>query len=329
MNALNFLYLLMKAVPPPSGGVNPPLDTPEKKLAKVLIPIFKQQAAETKARVSTGEKKNAVTADDKKWDKAVIAAVRPIWYEQFKQGGDDGLGEIRKAPKKKAKPANLPGKIVLPEWVTDPAVIDAIERELFVFAHQINSTSADILRRHLVEGMEAGESIHTLANRIAEIEESWEDGKRAEMIARTETARAYSVGKVEAWGATGVVTRKIWHAAGDACPFCLAMNGKQVGVAESFFKEGDSMKVKWRGQSLSMNFGYSDVIGPPLHPNCRCVLIAELSEKAFVAKGGEGSGNFGHEGRPGEVGGSGEGGGAGGTSGKEITGSAIREKFLS
>ena len=34
-------------------------------------------------------------------------------------------------------------------------------------------------------------------------------------------------------------------------------------------------------------------------------------------KGGEGSGNFGHEGRPGEVGGSGEGGGGGGLTGRE------------
>jgi hypothetical protein len=86
-----------------------------------------------------------------------------------------------------------------------------------------------------------------------------------------------------------------------------------IELDENFLDKGDEQDVPWRGETIVLGQDYSAVGGPPLHPNCRCVLVAELDEeKMFVQKGGPGSGNFGHEGRPGEVGGSGPGGGEGG-----------------
>ncbi|MFA5377936.1 MAG: phage minor head protein [Dehalococcoidia bacterium] len=164
---------------------------------------------------------------------------------------------------KAAKPS-----IVIPDWIEDPDVLDALEREMFRFAEGIDQTTADALRDELMDGMENGETISQLANRISDISDEWVEGWRSEMITRTETARAFTEGHIEAWKSTGVVRRKVWVAAGDACPFCREMDGTVVDLEDSFFDQGDEQTVDWKDQEISMSQDYSDVNGPPLHPNC-------------------------------------------------------------
>jgi len=170
--------------------------------------------------------------------------------------------------------------IVIPDWIEDPDVLDALEREMFRFAQGIDQTTADALRDELMDGMENGETISQLANRISDISDEWVEGWRSEMIARTETARAFTEGHIEAWKSTGVVSRVVWHAAGDACPFCLAMDGTVVELGENFVDQGDVAEATWRGQEIEMAEDYSDVKGPPLHPNC--VVYEDTPITAFV-----------------------------------------------
>jgi len=49
------------------------------------------------------------------------------------------------------------------------------------------------------------------------------------------------------------------------------------------------MEGEWRGQDVSVVNDYSDMGGPPVHPNCRCVLVGRLSEKGVMVleKGGK------------------------------------------
>ncbi len=196
----------------------------------------------------------------------------------------EGSESVAKQKSLKAAPS-----IVIPEWIEDPDVLDALEKEMFRFAQGINQTTADTLREELMDGMENGETISQLANRISDISDEWVEGWRSEMIARTETARAFTTGHIEAWRSTGVVSRKVWVAAGDACVFCREMDGTVVDLDENFFDQGDEQTADWRGQEIAMGHDYSDVNGPPLHPNCRCVLVAELDEKkAFAQKGKDG-----------------------------------------
>ena len=45
--------------------------------------------------------------------------------------------------------------------------------------------------------------------------------------------------------------------------------------------EADRQTVPWEGArdgSISLNHRYSDVVAPPLHPNCRCTLTAVLAD---------------------------------------------------
>ena len=79
---------------------------------------------------------------------------------------------------------------------------------------------------------------------------------RANTIARTETMRAASEGRMQAWGqglTDGFISplwEKEWITEADGCDICLGLNRKRVKVKESF------------------SFGE-----PPAHPNCRCDVI--------------------------------------------------------
>lgn len=79
---------------------------------------------------------------------------------------------------------------------------------------------------------------------------------RANTIARTETMRAASEGRQQSWnqgmtqGFIDSLWQKEWIAEGDACDICQAIDGKRIGVKDSF-----------------------PVGEPPAHPNCRCDVL--------------------------------------------------------
>ncbi len=97
---------------------------------------------------------------------------------------------------------------------------------------------------------------------------------RANTIARTETMRAASEGRMQAWnqgiteGFIGPNWQKEWVAEASACQICLPLNGKKVAVKGSF-----------------------SVGEPPAHPNCRCDVIL-VPPKVQPAGGGLGSTAF-------------------------------------
>lgn len=103
---------------------------------------------------------------------------------------------------------------------------------------------------------------------------------RLETIARSETMRAFnrvSLQMFEAWGVKHVE----WHTAHDelVCDWCKAMDGRVVGVGEAFWKMGETMFVQDSGDKdrvLSMMFTYENILSPPLHPRCRCILLPVL-----------------------------------------------------
>ena len=116
-----------------------------------------------------------------------------------------------------------------------------------------------------------------IERRVVGVNEAWRDSKRSMMIARTETSRAYTQGQIAAWEQTGVVTEKVWSAASDSCPFCASMNGKVVGLKEDYLHNGDVLSVSAGGdRTASLRMGYGNVNGPPLHPNCRCSIVAHI-----------------------------------------------------
>lgn len=105
---------------------------------------------------------------------------------------------------------------------------------------------------------------------------------RKEMIARTETIRASNQGQIAQYKEWGVV-QKEWFASPDACEFCLDMHGKIIGVSEPYFRQGDSMElVDEDDNPIVLSLDYEDVDGPPLHPNCRCVVLPVIVDMGEV-----------------------------------------------
>lgn len=148
--------------------------------------------------------------------------------------------------------------------------------------------------------------------------------KRATLIARNETARAYGRSQFEAdkqfLNGTGKMAQayKVWYSSRPAneqdkiCPFCKALidqtNANPIPFNEPFLKYGDSIEVIENGKVKIFTANYEDIEGSTLHPNCLCRyrLVFKNSDGEFIKtlNGGKGSGNFGHAGRPGEIGGS-------------------------
>jgi hypothetical protein len=172
--------------------------------------------------------------------------------------------------------------VALTDFIDRPNVQDAIRNHTFDFARKVNETSAKRLSLTMATGMDAGESIPELTKRVQTVFGAIDPktGKpidperaiwwRSERIARTESARAISAGQELQWQETGVVSAKQWDAMGDACPFCLEMDGKITELGTAFWKTGETMTVQFNDRPINLSFNYLPVMGPPLHPACRC-----------------------------------------------------------
>ena len=110
----------------------------------------------------------------------------------------------------------------------------------------ITDGTREHLRSLVAQAEDEGWSNDTLADKI---EDSYAfSASRAEVIARTETARADVQGNLIGWKASGVVASKEWIVGDGCCDECQALDGTVVGIDESFPEDGGD--------------------GPPLHPQC-------------------------------------------------------------
>ena len=140
----------------------------------------------------------------------------------------------------------------------------------------VSDTVDSAIREELATGIEAGESIPQLTSRLKTSIDGM-SGVGAERIARTETARAFMASREKSWQESGNVWGKRWQLAPDACQFCVAA-ASEFGVQKlgvPFFEKGTVLTGSL-GESMTLD--YSDVDGPPLHPNDRCSLVMVMEE---------------------------------------------------
>jgi hypothetical protein len=162
-------------------------------------------------------------------------------------------------------------------FAANPLAVNAARNSAARMAQSLWGGVADRVANVVADGIAEGLPIRNIASGIGEY---GFDRSRAEMIARTESAYAYTEGQVEAWKQTGVVIGKKWVLSPDACEFCEAAadeyTDNPIGLDESFYGLGDSLEG---ALGSIMGFSYRSVDGPPLHPNCRCAMIAEIDPK--------------------------------------------------
>lgn len=120
---------------------------------------------------------------------------------------------------------------------------------------QITESTREFLRSDVTDAMAGGWSNDELSDKLEE-NYAFSD-ERADMIARTETARADVQGNIEGFKASGVVESKQWLTAPDCCDECQEIDGETVALDDNF-STGDD--------------------GPPLHPNCRCAVLPVVTD---------------------------------------------------
>lgn len=132
---------------------------------------------------------------------------------------------------------------------------DKIRVNVDKFAKSLFDTDKDYLTNILFEGLKDGKSVPEIRSIITEQFPDYTK-MQAQRITRTEVLRTSNQAAVDAYEQSGVVEGKQWLTAG-ADDECAKYEGEIVSLSANFYSGGNE-------------FQDGD---PPLHPNCRCVVV--------------------------------------------------------
>ncbi|MBB0998290.1 hypothetical protein G6024_14550 [Dietzia maris] len=184
------------------------------------------------------------------------------------------------------------GRLSMEQVNLDPSLFNAFNQSVQEYyntrstkvAADINDETEKQLRAALSQGIQAGETSYELRARIEQVFGAALT-YRADRIARTEVTRAQAFADIEGWRQSDVVEAKEWHTAQDEmrCVYCADLHGRVVALTANYFDKGTSQIVETTGKDgkprvMTQVHDYDDVIGPPAHANCRCVLLPVLKD---------------------------------------------------
>ena len=245
-----------------TGGENPPMTRRQQKLANEVKPVFAAQMTLAVREVEKFDLASFEWVASDTWAEEIAALARGSIGEFIELGGVRGAEQIG---------------VNLIDFIERPSVQSYIDGHSFRFAKAVGNSSEAQLRAALSAGLKNGESIPQLQARMKDIFTGWAD-YRTERIARYESSRALTAGTDLQWQESGVVAQKVWDANGDACPFCLSMDGQETDLGGDFWPLGAEQVVEFEGKQIKLSHNYEAVIGGDLHPNCRCSIRAKLIE---------------------------------------------------
>jgi HK97 family phage portal protein len=198
----------------------------EQEFTRIVVALFERQ------RDSILDKLKARAADPGLddlfnmafWIKEFRKVIHAIIQRIIQDSGNDALDDLG---------------LSLSFDVTDPAVVAFLLAREQRFAKQVNETTWEALQESLSEGIEAGESIPELAERVV-VEMGDRIRSTPEVIARTEVIGASNGGTLESWKQCGVVKGKTWLAAldGRTRDTHVEAHGQTVAI-DADFEVGD------------------------------------------------------------------------------------------
>lgn len=254
--------------------IDPAHETPQlaatrEKFTKLIAGVFKKQREKAAAKIRAAAKLHKAGADD--WE-TFSNSIYNLISDDFLDipepaaealGEAAGVGVSKGALELQISNANLISKInqIAADWADDRGA----ELVGMRFAEdgslienpnaqwRITDYTRDALRNIIKQGFEDEITMTDLSQQILDAGAFSES--RAEMIARTEVARAQVRGNLETWKESGVVETVQWllsedHEIEDECD---DNDGEIVGIGEDFPSGDDA---------------------PPLHPNCWCALVS-------------------------------------------------------
>lgn len=163
------------------------------------------------------------------------------------------------------------------EWSLYNQRIDAwLNSYKFKFSKRLNKVSTKLLKKELLEGFHAGETMADLSKRVNKTYAGWTKF-RSDLIAKTETIRASNHGALEVYRASGIVEKTMWIATPDEmlCETCRWMDGKVTGLDSDY------------DFAFTINGEKHEVMTecPPAHPRCRCTLVPIYETDRLIPDG--------------------------------------------
>ena len=184
------------------------------------------------------------------WVRKFTTELRPVLRDVMGEAGQQSLDDLG---------------VGISFDVFDPNVVRALEKQTQRFAREVNETTWNALTDSLTEGIQAGENVDKLADRVNAVM-----GDRiqssGETIARTESNIAHSNADIMSWQQSGVVGGKEWLSALDdrTRESHVSAHGQVVPLDQPFTVGG------YRMQAPGLDGPASEVV------NCRCSMTAVL-----------------------------------------------------
>jgi len=220
------------------------------------------------------DKIDEIMYPQKPFIKKLTTESRKLDVEILEKMGDKEAAKLEARLKGKGYTKEDP-RVSISFDVTNPEVQKWLDSYIPMFSKKLEDVSVEKLRKALIEGIEAGEGVPGLANRVYEIYNDW-GFKRAEDIAQNQVIRASNKAALNVYRQSGVVTKKIWITYFDerTCAHCELMDGKVIGLETNFFDLGDESTVKIDGKEQILKMNYEEIDASPLHNRCRCAIGA-------------------------------------------------------
>lgn len=208
--------------------------------------------------------------DDEQVDKLLrrLAQEQEFWKEAIVRDGNLPIVDIAV----KSLKQTMSGELNIATSLADDEIREAIKSYTYKFADSISSTASKQIKNTLIKARESNLSTAELGQVLFEEFKGNVSLSRAKMIAQTETIRAANAGRLAGFKYGGVEYKE-WLAAGDACPYCIGLNGETAEVSSPFV-EGASYQPDEDTPPLDITYSNGFVDYPPIHPNCRCVIVS-------------------------------------------------------
>lgn len=241
----------------------------KKAIKTKLVDLNDKQKEDVLANLASSMKGNTKAFDVtklfdlKKWIGLTVTAITPVAKDLFSEEAKRALEVIDK-----------PGLDI----DNTPAAQEAIANAMSLMSESYNLNTVDALEAKITQGLEQGYGAPKIAELVQEIY-TWKNEVAADRVALTESNRIANDASKIAWKESGVVKELKWVTSqNDVCIFCQKMEGKTIDIDDNYFDKGDSFTVD--GEVLDLD--YSDVGGPPLHPNCHCAVRPVINKKILV-----------------------------------------------
>lgn len=235
-----------------------------------MVKEFEAQATSVFKAVKSSTKAATITPEQAVELNRQLSLLEGEWSTRTQMSAQVWQGYIVKT----AADDVIAGVLSLSNTISTETAQRWIKQYTYKFAREISGASADAVRSVVQMAQEKAWTIPELRDELQKTFSTWTDA-RATMVAETETHRASNQGDILGYKENGILQKQWLATDGDACEFCMEMDGKVESIDAAFVPEGGSVTGKDGGIYTN---SYEPVEAADLHPNCKCVIIPVIVE---------------------------------------------------